>query len=91
MVMVIGIIGYTQGVRAVSNPAVSANRNALPIPLPAASAKLLAWAVPRIRKSTAATAIAGIQTGIGFFGFMCLLGCVSWAFFRFRGSIRWAM
>jgi hypothetical protein len=89
--MVMGIIGYTQGVRAVSNPAVSANRNALPIPLPAASAKLLAWAVPRIRKSTAATAIAGIQTGIGFLGFMCLLVIRVMGIFRFRGATRWEM
>ena len=43
--MVIGIIGYTQGVSAVSRPAVNANRNALAMPLLAASANVAACAV----------------------------------------------
>ena len=54
--MVMGIIGYTQGVSAVSRPAVRANRKALPAPREAAAEKLSARAGAAASSSSVAVA-----------------------------------
>jgi hypothetical protein len=62
--MVMGIIGYTQGVSDVRKPAVNANRKALTTPRPAASENASAWAVAgmRIAAPSRESATAGARS-----------------------------